>query len=506
VREKDEYDYGQSAPLRKTLTAYQSFQGTLGAIADEPCKTVVYDGSGHAAAETDYLYDGGANICGGSGIPSVAGAGGSSLTGHDETNFSPGSKIPRGNLTTKIQRANAGASPSTSYTYDETGQVTSMTDPNGNVTHYSYADNFVNSNTGSFTTTAGSPASGKTTNANLTEVVHPPTNGVQHIEKYSYGYNDAELTTSTDQNQQVTTYRYDDLLDRPTETDYPDGGQTQITYNDTAPNPTITTSKELRAGTSMRGTTVTDGMGHIVQTQLTSDPLGSDLTDSTYTGQGLLNTQSNPHRSASLSTDGTKSYVYDGLGRVCLVVLPGGTAASSCPTSAPPNDVFTSYLGNTTTITDPAGKARKSFTDALGRLTSVFEDPNGLNYQTDYQYDPLDNLLSVTQKGGSSQANWRVRTFTYDSLSRLLRANNPESGIVQYSYDPNGNLVTKTDARGTIVSMHYDALNRPLSKTFSDGTPPVTLYYDGAPAPWAGNEQNTNGRLVEVITGTTPQP
>src|SRR5579872_5484084 len=50
-------------------------------------------------------------------------------------------------------------------------------------------------------------------------------------------------------------------------------------------------------------------------------------------------------------------------------------------------------------------------------------------YVTLYTYDVLGNLLSVNQKGDGSQAA-RVRTFTYDSLSRLLTATNPESGQI----------------------------------------------------------------------------
>jgi len=58
--------------------------------------------------------------------------------------------------------------------------------------------------------------------------------------------------------------------------------------------------------------------------------------------------------------------------------------------------VLTRYSGNTTTVTDEAGNARESVTDGLGRLTQVFEDPGSsphLNYETDYRYDPLNNLL-----------------------------------------------------------------------------------------------------------------
>ena len=66
------------------------------------------------------------------------------------------------------------------------------------------------------------------------------------------------------------------------------------------------------------------------------------------------------------------------------------------------------------------------------------EAPNstGYNYETDYVYDPLNNLRSVNRKGGSgNSANWRTRTFVYDSLSRLTSASNPESGIITYTYD-----------------------------------------------------------------------
>src|SRR6185369_907288 len=87
--------------------------------------------------------------------------------------------------------------------------------------------------------------------------------------------------------------------------------------------------------------------------------------------------------------------------------------------------VMTSYLGNTTTVTDQAGKKRSSVTDGLGRLKQVIEDPLGLAYATTYGYDALDDLTSVTQGA-------QTRTFVYDSLKRLTRAINPESGTINY--------------------------------------------------------------------------
>ncbi|MGC1614898.1 MAG: hypothetical protein WA736_09435 [Candidatus Acidiferrum sp.] len=125
---------------------------------------------------------------------------------------------------------------------------------------------------------------------------------------------------------------------------------------------------------------------------------------------------SNRHRSTGTSTDGTTSYSYDALNRTTSVTEQDGSVLS------------TSYSGNCVTSTDPAGKSRKSCSDALGRLTGVWEDPAGVNYETDYSYDALDNLLSVVQAGS------RPRSFVYNSLSQLTKATNPESGTVNYTY------------------------------------------------------------------------
>jgi len=47
-----------------------------------------------------------------------------------------------------------------------------------------------------------------------------------------------------------------------------------------------------------------------------------------------------------------------------------------------------------------------------------------------------------------------------------------------YSYDNNSNLLSKIDNRGISINYSYDALNRIISKTYSDSTPPVTFAYD----------------------------
>ncbi len=61
---------------------------------------------------------------------------------------------------------------------------------------------------------------------------------------------------------------------------------------------------------------------------------------------------------------------YDTLGRATQVITPDGSSSA--------NNITTSYSGNAVTVTDQAGKQRRSFTDALGRLIQVDEPgPSG---------------------------------------------------------------------------------------------------------------------------------
>src|SRR6185312_13481251 len=98
----------------------------------------------------------------------------------------------------------------------------------------------------------------------------------------------------------------------------------------------------------------------------------------------------------------------------------------------------------------------------------------------------------VRQQGFSStcDADCRIRTFTYDSLSRLLTATNPESGTISYSYDLDGNLLQKTspapNQTGTAtqtVSYCYDEQHRVTGKGYGAqscplATPVATYAYD----------------------------
>jgi RHS repeat-associated protein len=471
-----EYDYASGGPgalLRQTKTTYMAFSGPNSSsylsnhLLSLPYTVQTLDGSGTQRAYTQYSYD----------QSSLAPSGVS--TQHDS---SPPAGAYRGNRTTLARWLNTtGGYLTTTSTYFDTGMLNVARDAASNPTTYTYSSTYV----GAYPTT-------------ITNALN------QNIAK-GYDFNTGLLTNLTDANNQSATYSYDNMF-RAVAVNFPDGGQTTICYTDeggptcpagSAPFSAII-SKKISPSQNLLATTLYDGLGRTSQTQLNSDPDGTTYNVTTYDALGRRYQTYNPTRCSTPTTNcgestwGVTTNFYDALGRACLVVPPDGTLPSGNPCAAQPsNDVFTTYSGNTVTVTDQASHSHKSVTDALGRLTQVFEDPAGLNYETDYSYDALDNLLSANQKGGTTNsALWRTRMFAYDSLSRLISATNPESGTATYAYDPNGNLLSKTspapNQTGTAtvtLSYCYDLLNRLTSKAYTSqscpmSSPVATYSYD----------------------------
>jgi RHS repeat-associated protein len=483
LTESDSYDLGTAAVtppscsnnvpsgtvagslLRKTTKTYATFTAN---IVDLPSTVIAYDGSGNRVAETDSYYDqtGGSNR----GNPTTITKKCFTLPG--------GQACPQGDSTT-------------TFTYDSNGQMLTMKDPKNNQTSYSYAD--------SYSSCGGTAPPTSPSDAYLTQITYPQTNGVNHIVSHCYDYNSGLMLSSTDENNLTTNYKFADSLDRLTETDLADGGKTTVSYNDTPPTPTVTTSKKINSsGLTVTAVSVSDGLGHTKQTQLTSDPQGTIYSDTAYDGLGHVYTASNPYRSGSdlTTSSGTTTFVYDTLGRKLTTTYPDSSV------------VTTAYCGPSTLATDPVGKWRRSRTDGLGRLVEV-DEPNAPGatvastgcpgtgepiWVTSYTANALGSLTQVVQNGS------HTRTFTFDSLSHLLTSNNPEVGTITYTYDADGNVVTKNDARNITTTFGYDALNRETSTTYSNSDPTITTTYDQSACLGLSSCQNI-GHATSITDG-----
>jgi YD repeat-containing protein len=357
------------------------------------------------------------------------------------------------------------------------------------------------------------------------KIQQPTTNGIQHIDYYSYDYNTGNLLWHTDQNgsgpngsgpddpAHTTQYTYNDPFGRLTKVvapPTPEGqGETDICYKDgtwsscntfnvaydNAVSWAVTTSVKASPNQSQVSGKGYDSFGRLVQTQL---PNGA-TTETTYDVLGRTASVSNPHFGGAVAYT---TYAYDALNRMLYKCnQDNGTGSSPCVPGASYQQW--SYLGNVTTFYDELRNPWQRTSDALGRLKQVVE-PGVLT--TLYVYDALNNLLSVNQLGNAANGDTpRTRSFSYDSLSRLLTAFNPETGTVHYTYDANSNVWTKTDARSMTTTYSYDALNRLLSKTYSDATTsatPISCYqYDTSSAtPPQGIPPNWFGRLTNAWT------
>jgi RHS repeat-associated protein len=441
---KREYDYGNGAPgalLRTTTINYKALDDSnylANNLLDLKSSVQVTDGGGTQRAYTTYGYDAYSPL-GASGI----------TTQHDAN---PPAGTYRGNLTSVSKWLNTtGGYLTTNTHYFDTGEIQTLTDPNGNMTTYAYSSAYA----GSLPTAV--------------------TNALNQTSNYGYDFNSGKLTSAEDPNSLTTSYTYDNMF-RLATASYPNGGSASISHQETTFPFTAALTTKITASQNSLVTNVFDGVGRISQKQV-SDPEGTIYTDTTYDPDGRKVSVSNPYRSTGDSTYGITSYVYDALNRTCVVAPPDGTAVAgfTCPTSQPSNDIFTSYSGNQTTVIDQAGISRKTQSDGLGRLQYVWEAPAGPNFQTSYTYDALNDLVSVLQ------GTTHTRSFAYDSLARLTSATNPESGSVAYTYDADSNVKTKTDAAGRIETYTYDALNRVLTETPTPSDASVKRYaYDSA--------------------------
>jgi RHS repeat-associated protein len=368
---------------------------------------------------------------------------------YDEPTYSPGGK--RGHATTTTSYLNTGPSPITHTGWYSSGEKAYTIDADGHTNNNGHTNDYqYNQCNGSV----------------LTDTYNALN---QHISG-TYDCNTGLLTSYTDANSNTSSFTYDGMR-RILTASYPDGGSTTFNYVDS--QNTVTRTIAATPDPSLTTTVIFDALGREIH-RIMSDSPQSDTIDTTYDLDGRVYSVSNPYRSTSDPTYGLTTYIYDALGRKTLETEADGTS-----------QLDWLYSGPTTTSTDEDGNSWARTYDSLGRLTTVVE-PTALT--TTYIYDPMGDLTNVNQFGVAKVDNPRLRSFVYDSLSRLITANNPETGTICYGqwnagscsngYDANGNLQAKTDARNITTSYSYDSLNRVTSKTYSDSTPPANYYYD----------------------------
>ena len=428
VTDEYDYDWGAGAPgsllrhkkqtyLHDSNTAY----GDLAAhILDRVTSSSVYgpdDATLLSQATTGYD----------SPVPTST----TGIIQHDYSGY-PATNTVRGNATQTSHWVNTNSSWVTiTNVFNDVGNLIQTTNPLGSITTFGYTDNY----------RGGTPV--QPTSAFATQINRPPTNGVNHIQRFQYYLNTGLIAAKCGENFPSATacafgltgsqpdYESDtyDWEGRLLTSAVGDGGQTTVTYNEAALPISIgvRTKQDTNTAHDVTQTKVYDGLGRLSQTQLTSDPSGTTYQLTTYDPAGRRSqtfnmTRCNPPGSnCGESTWGYASFTYDSLDRVTVATSQDGGISK------------TQFIGNITVVTDPVGKQRQSVADALGRIVEVDEPgaqpPVQSNYatmQTDGNfvlYNSSNSALWSTGTGGTNASsifmqddgNWVLYVFKWSA-------------------------------------------------------------------------------------------
>ena len=179
--------------------------------------------------------------------------------------------------------------------------------------------------------------------------------------------------------------------------------------------------------------------------------------------------------------------IYDVLDRNNKVLLPDGASTITQYGFDSDRDGDTQF---STLVTDANGIWKQSFTNVRGLTTSVKEQySQGSDIWTSYAYNPLDELVQVTDDQGNAIVS------DYDWLGRRTRVQHPDAGLTTYSYDLASNLTRKITANmqgtGTGINYLYD-YERLVEIHYPEYTYNNVTYTYGE----AGADHNRAGRIV----------
>ncbi|MFD8542411.1 DUF6531 domain-containing protein [Streptomyces sp. NPDC059649] len=413
-----------------------------------------------------------------------------------------------------------------SYGYDESGDLTTVTNSAGAVTHFEYDTEH------RMTAWVDSHASRYEYTYDRHHRCLTQSGADGHLaNRFTYSEPDAErghrTTTLTDVQGAVTRYVVNERLqviaitdplgnttrterdaaDRATAVIDPLGNTTRYAYDDyghlvsvTHPDGTHTTASYNDLGLPV---TLTGPDGSVWRQEYDArgnrtariDPAGA-ATRYAYDERGGLSAVTDAlGRTIHVSCDPTglpqavtdplgavSRYRRDGFGRVIAVTDPLGATTHYTWTAT----------GHLATCTDPTGATQEwtydgegnclTHTDASGRLTrfaythfdllAVRTDPDGARYT--FTHDARLRLTQVTNPQGLT---W---DYTYDAAGRLVSESDFDGRVVTYTHDHNGLLATRTNALGVTTAYHRDACGRITRKDTAGRS--TTYTYDAAGA------------------------
>ncbi|MCG8451705.1 MAG: hypothetical protein MI717_00815, partial [Spirochaetales bacterium] len=150
--------------------------------------------------------------------------------------------------------------------------------------------------------------------------------------------------------------------------------------------------------------------------------------------------------------------------------------------------------------TDSLRRSQYLHTDQKGRIRRMrLENGSGqILVDNTYSYSPIGEFLSMTQ-GKESTPRLRI---SYDWTGSVQQEWSPETGLREYDYDESGNLIQRTDENlrdlGHSIAYEYDGLNRLVHIQYPTHGHAQDVHYVYGDS---SSEKNTVGRLLSQTNG-----
>lgn len=368
------------------------------------------------------------------------------------------------------------------FAYNEEGNATTVTRPNGAVDEYVFNDQ------GNPTSVIMDKGEGKLNletvyefddRMNMTKIIDPKG------DQTSYDYDDAgrlKTVTRKSGNEEllISTYYYENgRLSRIVE---PLNKETAFSYDDNGNVKEIAYPSGQKLAFEYDAETETAGDltkiieyatdGQDIATVFSYDDLGylkqikdrmRATADLAYNEAGYLESFTNRDGAVLL-------YAYDNWGRL---------AATNLRLAADSEKLLESfeYFKNSKLkkITHPGDESVSYQYDDHGRLDKISPSSRP---ETEFAYNDVSGNLKEVH-----YADQPVMSFGYDALNRLTVLEYPIEGVeprpsIHYDYYVNGNLERFVDAEGKITQFEYDAFGNLIKITYHDGSKETRTYDD----------------------------
>jgi len=360
-----------------------------------------------------------------------------------------------------VVKSGAGSpSSTTTYAYDNIGNLTSVTDPVGNVTPFYYAADRQSLG-------YRSPSlDGSSTSIRPAVVIHY--NGDSLPDSTSYGSVDPSTSVFTPRRIEIVGY---DGAGRKATDKLQDGGGTnfaitQYSYNGAGKLDCMAQRMNPATFGSLPSSACTLG---------TAGSYGNDrITHYVWEYAGLLGYTQSGYGTASQRTD--VSYTHTRNGQVETMTDAKGNV-TSYTYDGHDHLVRTCYNTILGSCSDTASDIVKlTYDPGNGRLTNRSLRGHSLAITIGYTYDNLGRVTHIAYPGGGFYD--QPVDLYYDNLGRLTNAVDANTHTANYVYDALGEVTSQSDSIGA-RTMTYDAAGRRTRLTWSADSRYVTYEYDG---------------------------